>query len=236
MLVGSKYTGPPFFLILCFFYFKNLLKYLDWKKFIAFFIPFTIFGLSWYIRNYLLTGDPFYPQPFLIFKGGHYAILAVNVWKAVFLYPNGILKMFSAFLSEYTIWFLAIFFPIILVFKNVKKNKNYKILLKLSLIGWLNFFVFWFLPSNKYYDIMVSVFRYTYPSLIPLILCIFIFFKNYGKDELISIIALINLLIIPEISYHPKILIFYIPIALFIYYYNKKDLIYLFSKIKFFKK
>jgi len=232
MLFGSKFTGPIFFLILCIFYFRKLLHYVNLKNLIAFLIPFTICGLSWYIRNYLVTGDPIYPQSFLFFKGGNFPILTLNVWKATLLYSGGIYNFINAFLSEYTIWFVAIFFPLLFLFKKIRKNKYFDILLKLSLIGLLNFIVFFFLPSNDINYIMVSVLRYTYPALVPLILCIFILFKAYKKEELISVIALINILIIPEISYHPKILIFFIPIALIIYFYEKQRVLNLLTIIK----
>jgi len=61
MLIGSKYTTISFCATLFIFYVWNLIKYVNLPRFLAFLIPFSAVGLFWYIRNYLLMGNPIYP-------------------------------------------------------------------------------------------------------------------------------------------------------------------------------
>src|SRR4029079_8684789 len=68
MLVGSKYTGPIFTLVLAIFYFMRVWKVVNIQRIIVFLIPFVFLGSLWYLRNYLIAGNPLYPQPFLFFK------------------------------------------------------------------------------------------------------------------------------------------------------------------------
>jgi len=66
-LIGTKYTGPLYFLILSVFYFKNFIKYIDFHRVILFLIPFSFLGLFWYIRNLILTEVRFIHKPFYFF-------------------------------------------------------------------------------------------------------------------------------------------------------------------------
>ncbi len=224
MLIGTKYTGPLFLCVLMLFYFRKLIRYVNFYRLIFLLIPFTLFGLFWYIRNYIVIQNPFYPQETFMFKGANYHILSVAVWNIVFLYPTGFIRTLNAFMGEYMIWSLSLFLsPVYLIIKLVQNKSNSKII-RLTGIGILNCIIYLFLPSALQDNIMVSVFRYSYPALIPLIIIVFIAAKELGKTELITLIAVINLVILPEFSYHPKLLIFLFPLALFTYY-NKYCLV-----------
>lgn len=223
MLFGSKYTGPAFIVFLLVVFGKNILKNINLKRFITFLLPFSILGLSWYIRNYFLKGDPYYPQSIIFFKGIEWHILDYPVWKVIFEWAGGFWVWINAFISEYTVWCLSFLAVPILYFSTYKHlNKNLRIqILKLIALGYACFLIYLFLPSGYYPNLVTSGFRYTYPAMIPLILCVFIFAKKFAKEEILSIIAVTNILIMPELSYHPKVLIALIPVALAIIYPSK---------------
>jgi len=217
MLVGSKYSGPLFLLVLGIFYFRKILKVINIERIIAFIIPFSIFGLVWYARNFIVTGNPMYPQGFLMFKDQGFKILNINVWRATFLYPNGLSNFLNALISEFGLWSFSIFTPLFLLFKKVRRT-NYA---SLILMGCILFGIFLFLPSDRHYNIAVSVFRYSYPAFITFILAIFLLAKKFKKENLLIIFALSNLLIIPELTYRPKLLFLLLPISLMIFYEEK---------------
>lgn len=225
LLIGTKYTGPIFLLVLFIFYARNTYKYINISRFVAFLIPFLTFGLFWYIRNYVITGDPYFPQSIPLFKGAEFHMLDTPIWKIIFFYPNGIIRELTALWSEYTVWSLSLPFSVLFFIFGYKKinNPRYKILTKLITIGILNFLACFFLPDGPKYSLNVSVIRYTYSAFVPLILSMFILAKELKMEEFLSVIAISNMIMLPEISFHPKLLLFYIPIGLIVYY-NKKIL------------
>lgn len=210
---GGKYTGPAYFLFLIIIFGWGALKKINLKNIISFVIPFSILGLSWYIRNYILTGDPYFPQNIPFFKGIEYHVLDYPAGSMLLKYPK---VWFDALVSEYTIWSLVLIFAPLLVFKF--KDKLH---LKLLLFSILSLIVYLFLPSGESPSLITSGFRYTYVAFIPLVLIIFLNAQKYKKEVFLSIIAITNMVILPELSYHPKLLFFLIPIALLIW---KEDL------------
>lgn len=212
-LFGGKYTGPAYFLILIVIFGREMFKKINIKNFISFFIPFSILGLFWYIRNYILTGDPYFPQSIPFFKGIPYHVLDYPAGSMLLKYPK---VWFDALFSEYTIWSLVLITVPFLIFKF--KNKPD---VKLLIFSVLSFVIYLFLPSGETPSLITSGFRYTYVAFIPLVLIIFLNAQKYKKELLLSIVALTNMLIMPELSYHPKLLFFLIPIVLLIY---KEDL------------
>jgi len=225
MLVGTKYTGIVFSIVLLIFNFKKIINILNPKRFIAFLTPFTFFGLLWYLRNFLLTNNPVYPLSFLFFKGDYVGI-ENNVFRS-FTYPNGVNNFFNAFLSEFGLWTLTILTPLLLLFAKIRKDKKLEKAKILIFMGILNFAVFLFLPSDKYYNIVVSVFRYSYAAFIPVILSVFLIAQHFKKQMFISYLALSGLIIIPELYYYPKLMFLFIPLALIIFYFEK---VYFFIK------
>lgn len=63
MLIGTKYTADYFIILLVVVYFRNILKVISLPRLIVFLIPFSFFGLFWYVRNYMYMQNPFYPMP-----------------------------------------------------------------------------------------------------------------------------------------------------------------------------
>ncbi|HYM65167.1 MAG TPA: hypothetical protein VES68_01635, partial [Candidatus Sulfotelmatobacter sp.] len=227
ILIGSKYTGVYFLFILLLFNFKKIIKVLSLQRLVAFLIPFTILGLMWYLRNYLLTQNPIYPQAFLFFKGANNSMLSNNVYRSL-SYPNGLNNFLNAFFSEYFIFSFALLVPIAFLFKKFRQKKINKAKTLIT-IGFLNLLVFFSLPSDRYDYIAVSVIRYTYPSIIPIILGIFIIAKEYKKEVLLSFFSLSSFIIVPELSFYPKLLFLFVPLALLIFYFEET---FLFMKNK----
>lgn len=217
LLIGSKFSGPLYFLILLLFNFKKILKNINLKLFILFLIPYSIFGLFWYFRNLFHTGNPFYPESIIFFPKSGFEILSTQVWEVSFMSYDGLKTFINAGFGEYSLWFFSFFISIYILFKNFKKRKFNKIT-KMILIGLSNFIIFLFLPSDHYFHIFVSVFRYTFPVYIPIILAIFLYAKEKGKEEYIYLITFVSLLVSPIYEYHPKVILIVLPIALFIYF------------------
>ncbi len=216
-LIGSKFSGPLYLLVLIIFYFKKIFNNFNIKYFIYFLIPFILIGLFWYIRNLLFTGNPFYPQAFLFFEETGFEILRTQVWEVSFTSLIGVKSFINAGFSEFSLWFFSIFVSVMLIIKNIKKRKAKKYT-KYILIGISNFIIFLFLPSDKYFHIFVSVFRYTFPVYIPIILAIFMYLKEKGREDYLYFIAFLSLLISPVYEYHPKVLLIVLPIAFYIYF------------------
>ncbi len=103
MLAGGKFTGIFFAILLILFHAKKLVKNLTYQRLIFFIFPFTILGLFWYIRNYIGTGNPFYPLPFLIFEGNSQVASFTN-WTVMKSLINNPMDLLNAFISEYMIW------------------------------------------------------------------------------------------------------------------------------------
>lgn len=217
LLIGSKFSGPLYLLILVFFYFRKIIKNFNFKYFIYFLIPFIFIGLIWYLRNLILTGNPFYPQGFLFFDRTGFEILRTQVWEVSFTSLAGVKSFVNAGFSEFSLWFFSIFVSVFLIINNIKKRKTSKYT-KFTLIGISNFIIFLFLPSDTYFHIFVSVYRYTFPVFIPLILSIFIYLKEKRREEYLYFITFLSLLISPVYEYHPKVLFIVLPIAFYVYF------------------
>lgn len=218
MLIGSKYTTFYFLIIFLLFYGKSLLEYINIKRLLAFTVPFSIFGLFWYIRNYFLKGNPFYPIPFLGFKGK--LLFSDTIWNQTIHHP---LPLVNAAFSEYHLWILSVIVAIVFIFKQlVKKDMNLSTISKLFLIGLINFAIYFTFPTDAQPWIMVSSFRYSYPTFIPLMLGVFLLAARYKKEEWLGYFALANMLIILPMTYYPKLILFYLPFSLVIIYFIDK--------------
>lgn len=216
-LIGSKFSGPIYFLILIMFYFRKIINNFNTKYFIYFLIPFIFIGLFWYIRNFIFTGNPFYPQAFLFFDRTGFEILSTQVWEVSFVSLTGVKSFVNAGFSEFSLWFFSFFVSVFLIIKNMKKRNADKYT-KFILIGISNFIIFLFLPSDRYFHIFISVFRYTFPIFIPIILSMFIYLKKKRREEYLYFITFLSLLISPVYEYHPKVLLIVLPIAFYIYF------------------
>ncbi len=219
MLVGSKYSGMLFGVILMLIFSRRILPFLSIKRVMGFVAPFSLFGASWYLRNYLSTGNPLYPQGFLFFKDAGFDILKLQVIRVVTSSWFGFFGTMNAFISEYMIWGLSV--PIIIVYvisSAVKKIKMNPGILLLLIIGILNFLIYAFLPSDNKDYIMVSVIRYSYPAVVPFILAVFLLAKEYKKETHLGIVVFSNMIWSGfPMFYNPKLIFIFVPIALFIF-------------------
>ena len=231
MLIGSKYTGPFLFLILFICYFKDLISLLNFKKIIVFLIPFSVFGLFWYFRNFLLTGSPFYPRSFLFFKGipNWFSYLNNPMWKAIIFTP---FDMLNAFVSEFMIWpFLFLIIPLFLLFKKHKnKLKDYFRLKRILIICVFYFALYLFLPYDTKYLGMVLSMRYTFSLWSLIALSVFMISRYYKLEKILSVILLATSFILFLPNYHPKLVFTYVPfVAIYLLASFYKDKL----KIKF---
>lgn len=222
LLVGSKYSGLLFAAVLILVYSRKIIKYLNFSNIIAFLIPFSFLGLSWYLRNYMVTGNPFYPQGFLFFKDGGYTILDTQVWRVFLSSPFGFFGTLNAAISEYMILVLSVPIVLFIVIKSLVKKSLFKLsseVLILTLVGILNLCIYFFLPSDYKDYIMVSVMRYSYSAFIPFILALFILAKKHKREEELVLIVLVSMFFtgFPQ-TFNPKLIFLFVPIALLYFY------------------
>src|SRR3989344_5053811 len=216
MLLGSRFTAPLTLFSLFVLYYRNFLKYINLKSLLGFTGMLSFFGLFWYIRNLLVAGNPFYPQPFLMFPGACKTVcefLTWTVWKSFITNPP---HLVNAFISEYMIWspvfvLLPIFY---LVTRRRGKDNNLLIINRLILVGIINLVFYFFFPSYKYYDSVVAGVRYSYPAFAAFMLALFLLTQKLKRERILEIITFANLsfLILP-VPYHPKILFIYVPLV-----------------------
>ncbi len=221
MLIGSKYSGLFIILTLMIFYMKRVLPLINLRRFFVFLAPFSIFGLFWYIRNYIFTQNPFYPAPLLGFKGDDNLYRYTAIWNGLLQHP---LDMFNAAFGEYKMWIFSIVIGLIIIIYKFIIKKEYRLssIDKLFLIGLINFLFFLTFPTSEQTWIMVSSFRYSFPVFIPLILGTFLLAAKYKKEEFIGYLAIANMINILSMAYYPKLVLIYFPLFLLV--------IYLFSK------
>jgi len=213
MLIGSKYTAISLLIPLVFIYWRKIIRTISIKNFLLFFVPFLLLGLFWYIRNYILTTNPFYPLPILGLAGKE-IFGGMRVWNVTLQYP---IQMLNAFISEFKIWVLTI--PAALFFLGKKsfihsKNSEVKRIQKVFLLGIVLLAIYFFYPTSQQEWIMVSSLRYSYPAFILLILGSFMTAQFFKKEIIIAFISITSMLGIFLLEYHPKLIFIQIPVSL----------------------
>jgi hypothetical protein len=219
MLIGSKYTGCYFVLLLIIMYYKNILSNINFRNIVVFFIPFSFFGLFWYIRNYIFMHNPFYPLPVAGFKGVNY--YQDSIFKELIKNPY---MIFNAVFGEYNIWLLLICIAIcFFIYKKLSK-KQIKVfgINRLFLIGIANLLLYLTFPTGHQPWIMVSSLRYSYPTFIPLILWVFLLMSYYKKEKLLGFISIANMPMVLSMAYYPKLTLIYIPLGFLVKYFFDK--------------
>lgn len=214
MLVGSKYSGPLFFIPLVLFYGVQFVRKHSVARIIGAGIVFTIVGLFWYIRNFFLTGSPLFPANLPFLKGyPNYTQQDWMLWKVPIDYPPGVVDLLNAFLSEYLIWAFAIPFVVGFFIYSYRKHLSIdKRVQRLFLLGIATGIASLFLPITPAYKIelfhIISDMRYIYIVVVIFMLIIFLFAEKYKKDQLLGSVALINSIpVFSFIPYLPKIYI-----------------------------
>lgn len=222
LLIGVKYSGVLLAFGLLIFYFKKLYKFLSPKNIIFFLFPILIFGFSWFIRNYFITGNPFYPVWFFGFKGAPNYIPRWISWNVITQTKYGFLLTIQSLLSEYLFWSLS---PLIifLLYLYLKKKKQLTLLRNYSKLIYLSAFnvlVFLPQPSGLLIQTTTSIMRFLYPVAIPLILFVFILFEKINKTVLLATIAILSSIsFLPQLSFYPKLILIWLMI-MFAYLFN----------------
>jgi hypothetical protein len=234
MLIGTKYSGPLFFIALVLVYGKRLFTYFNPIRFIVSFLIFTVTGLFWYIRNTVLQGNPYYPANLPFLKGApHFTAQDVLLWKVLLVYPKVIPDLINAFLSEYMIWAFSGFVVIAFLMYHFRKKKPIDArIIRLSLLGLTTGIVALFLPITAPYKVplfhTISDMRYIYSFIAVLMLAVFLIADHYKKNDLLAKIALLSALpLFSFIPYQPKIVL----LCIVIFFIFSPKLFILFKKI-----
>ncbi len=222
MLVGSKYSGLTILLILLIAYGKKLLEAVTISRFIVLLMPFSIFGLFWYIRNYLAVGNPLWPFCLIslpckaIYYNNH-----VQMWNAAISHP---IVMLDALFSEYKLWSFSLLIPFFVIYLILRKKLTFSSKISvLCFIGVANLIFFSIYPTSYEPWVMVSSFRYSYSIFIPLLVAVFLLAEKYQKEKLIGYFAIANMINVLSMAYYPKLILIYLPLSLLAFYYiNKK--------------
>ncbi len=214
MLIGVKYSGILIVLALFLVFFKDISTYLNIKRLLVLIIPILFIGGYWYVRNYLLFNNPFYPVG--LFSLSPHPDYTNNVWNSlidVILTKQGPFLFLQAYLSEFLLWSLA---PIIVVYylyisKRENISKDFKNLANLS------FFLFLSVlpqPVGPYYQSTVAFMRFFFPLMIIFTLLVFMIAKQIKITPRISFLALLSsMAVLPQLDYYPKLIIVWLMLA-----------------------
>lgn len=184
LLLGTKISGIILLGVGLLFFWSKIKSW----KWVLVAVPI---GGFWYLRNWLIMGNPMYPLGFWIWKGSPLAKLPI-VWKFL-LFEKGYGLFLQALVSEFLGW--AIAFAVIFKYKN-----------KWILMGTINFLLFLFMPGSP--GTIVSNCRYLIPAIMTLALGVWLEAKQHKWVESLAVLAVINMTtVLPQISYRPKIVI-----------------------------
>lgn len=200
--IGSKFTGIVILFLIFIFFYKHFLNKINLKKTIYFLVPFILFGVSWYLRNYLITGSPIYFQGYSATgESANSGLLAWPAWESIINFPK---IMINAFISEFMLWGFAFFIvPIFVYFK--RYDKSISEIKKLVLISILFLIVYLFLPASDNLTQMIGSMRYIFPSVYLIIFSSFLIAEKYNLNNLVVLISFSNIILLILPSYHPKL-------------------------------
>lgn len=212
MLTGTKFSGPLFAAGLVAVYWKRTLGVLDWRRGLGMGVVFTVSGLFWYIRNLILTGNPFYPANLPFLKGyPGFTNQDWMLWKIPVYYWPGMRQLFDAYVSEYLVW-TAVGVVMAGVGVWVWRKKR-DVDGRVVRLGWLtaaNLAVTAWLPITTPFEIelfhVVSDMRYIYVAVVVQNLIAFILAEKYKLLWILYPVAVLGM--IPAFSfvpYYPKI-------------------------------
>ena len=248
LVVGSKYSGPLFiaglFVVYVHSWWQGLLQQVTSRfellsKLVVAGLTAAVVGGFWYIRNWMITGNPVFPLDTPVFKGvSGNEIIATPIWKAYLLYPG---QMIDGAVSEFMIWAVvstgllayALYIWWKAKFTPLKTAGIYwdSSLTKLCMLGVFNFGVFLLLPSGDSMQLHVSQYRLGYVFIIVLILAFFKLVQHTKKlEQLLNLAVLSNLLVVTSFPYRPKIIVaivlFYLMIRHFYSFADSRFLIH----------
>lgn len=223
LLIGTKVSGILYATVLFAFYFRQFAQAFSLPRFIAFIIPFILTGFLWYIRNFVVTGNPIYPGHIFGLPGNpNFHLQDEQPWKMLFFTPNGILKIAEAFNSEFLLWSIGIL--VVLgsgIYFLVQKRRLDRTVLMLAGIGAINLLIYFFLPSWP--ENLLSDLRYTYPAFIPLILVLFLLGREKRFVRLLISFSVLQIAIIfSYIPFYPKLVLIYFIFISILYILRKR--------------
>jgi hypothetical protein len=191
MLCGIKVSGLLFAVVLLGAYVKKWTN-LKRDRAVGFILALVGVGGFWYVRNQLLTGNPFYPATIFWWQGdSNFRLMEWAAWKTVFLYPNGMGVFVSAMVSEFLVW------PVFLLAPLVIRNRWIG-------LGWLNFLVYLILPSWP--TNVVSDLRYLFPAFIPLSVGVWTYVKGKKWEETLVILSVMSIAVeFAQLDFRPKL-------------------------------
>lgn len=195
LLVGTKYSGLFLAGALMLVFYRELFYKFNLKSLFFGFLGFMVGGM-WYLRNWIVMGNPLYPSSLLGWIGDpNFKLLNWQAWMTVVHYP---VKFLTALNSEFLLWWLAV----VLVFKKINK---------LSIIVVLNLILYLFSPSWP--ENVLSDLRYLYPVIIPAMYLLWEYLNNRHLSEVYQYIALVSAVaVIPQLDYQPKLFVMVIGI------------------------
>jgi len=212
LLIGSKYSGPLFLFALLAIQGRKVISHFSFWRFVAFLLPFSLFGLSWYIRNMLVFSNPFYPAPFLWMKGtpAFSPEVFLNHLSMIITTKNGLLYTTNAILSEYLFWPIICITTIYFAYKSKPQSVSDKER-RLLILGFMGVIIYLIIPGYAYnYNNYVSEIRYSIPVIISFILLFFNSVSKMAISQYVYIFVLLNGVAIITLffqgSYHPKII------------------------------
>ncbi len=210
-LIGVKYSGILVALSLIIVFWKNIKRYINFENFLALFSPILIIGGFWYLRNYILFENPFYPVGLFSFEPNpDFSNIVWDSFVEVFLAKKGFLLISQAFFSEFLLWsFAPLILIVYLLFWKEKKPLG-----DIKKLGSLFLFLFLSLllqPAGPFYQSAVSLMRFFYPLMITVILLLFVIAKQFKLLVFLSFMALLSsVAILSQLDYHPKLIIIWL--------------------------
>lgn len=200
LLLGAKYTGPLFLAVLVMVFFWSIKKFVTKKYLLLTSVLTILFGGVWYLRNWLLQGDPIYPAH-------HPSFTWVNwhTWQTIFQTHGGGWYFIESLLSEYLFWpvlgLLAIY---LFIKKKLEPIENKLILLCIG-----NFFIHLVIPASI--NNVLSDLRYAVPTFISLLAVVFVYMQRKKLETEVYLLSTISVLasfslIMPH---RPKVFVLY---------------------------
>jgi hypothetical protein len=208
MLAGTKYSGPFAVLLILLFLRRNL-RGIRFPKLFLGLIPLILLGGFWYVRNWLLAGNPFYPAnlSFFGFSLQGAANNSITNWfplKTILFYPGGIRIFLTSLVSEYAVWlvFLGYFLLRLFAYRAEKKAAHLQDTLRVTYFGIALSAIYLLIPGWP--KNMLSDLRYALPGISLMILGFFVYFAK--KSVLPLYAAVFSLLYtFPLLTHHPKV-------------------------------